>query len=158
MDHSQLAQPSGMATDGEKLYFTDSETSSVRMADLDPDGKVSTIVGLDLFTFGDVDGVGDEVRLQHPLGIDVHDGILFITDTYNNKVKRVFPNTRGVSTLFGSGDAGHTDGAASAVELHEPGGLSVAGDTLYIADTNNHAIRVADLRDQTVSTLQMLGL
>ena len=92
------------------------------------------------------------------MGIDVHDGVVFITDTYNNKVKRVFPDTRGVSTLLGSGDAGHTDGAASAAELHEPGGLSVAGDTLYIADTNNHAIRVADLRDQTVSTLQMLGL
>jgi sugar lactone lactonase YvrE len=158
LDHSQLAQPSGMATDGEKLYFTDSETSSVRTADLDPDGKVFTIVGLDLFTFGDVDGVGDEVRLQHPLGIDVHDGVVFITDTYNNKVKRVFPETRGVSTLLGSGDAGHTDGAASAVELHEPGGLSVAGDTLYIADTNNHAIRIAGLKDKTVETLWMQGL
>ncbi len=158
LDHAQLAQPSGIATDGERLYFTDSETSSVRTADLDPDGRVSTIAGLDLFTFGDVDGAGDDVRLQHPLGVDVHDGVLFITDTYNNKVKKVFPDTRGVSTLLGSGDGGHIDGTASAATFHEPGGLSVAGDTLYIADTNNHAIRIADLKSQTVSTLRMQGL
>jgi DNA-binding beta-propeller fold protein YncE len=158
LDHSQLAQPSGIATDGGKLYFTDSETSSVRTADLDPDGEVSTIVGLDLFTFGDVDGAGDDVRLQHPLGIDVQDGVLFITDTYNNKVKKALPDTRGVSMLLGSGIAGHTDGTASSAAFHEPGGLSVVGDTLYIADTNNHAIRVADLKDGTVETLGMEGL
>ena len=36
---------------------------------LDGKGDVKTIVGDDLFVFGDVDGVGDEVRLQHALGV-----------------------------------------------------------------------------------------
>lgn len=155
---AQLAQPSGIATDGTKLYFTDSETSSIRTADLGSDGSVATIVGLDLFTFGDVDGVGDQVRLQHPLGIDVREGILYIADTYNNKVKRGFPATRGVTTLLGSGDPGHKDGAGRKAQFHEPGGLSVADGKLYIADTNNHAIRVADLKSQEVTTLELKGI
>ena len=158
LDQAQLAQPSGIATDGKMLYFTDSETSSVRTANLDRTGSVNTIVGLDLFTFGDVDGTGDEVRLQHPLGIDVHEGVLFITDTYNNKVKRIVPATRDVATILGSGQPGSEDGVGRQAQFHEPGGLSVADGKVYIADTNNHAIRVADLDSHQVSTLELSGL
>ncbi|NIP41131.1 MAG: alkyl hydroperoxide reductase, partial [candidate division Zixibacteria bacterium] len=43
-----LAQPSGITTGGKKLYFADSEISSIRSADIDPDGEVRTIVGEDL--------------------------------------------------------------------------------------------------------------
>ena len=157
LDSAQLAQPSGIVTNGQKLYFTDSETSAIRAADLDGGVSVSTIVGLHLFTFGDVDGTADDVRLQHPLGIDLHDGVLFITDSYNNKVKRVFPATRGATTFLGSGEPGHKDGPGLLAEFHEPGGLSVAGGKLYIADTNNHAIRVADLQSQQVDTLELKG-
>lgn len=155
---AQLAQPSGIATDGSKLYFTDSETSAIRSADLASGGSVATIVGLDLFTFGDLDGTGDEVRLQHPLGIDISDGVLFIADTYNNKVKRTFPKTRGCVTLLGSGRPGHKDGPGRMAEFHEPGGLSVTYNKLYVADTNNHAIRVADLGSLEVSTLELRGI
>jgi sugar lactone lactonase YvrE len=153
---AELAQPNGVATDGSRLYFADSETSSVRHGDLDGGGMVNTIVGQDLFSFGDVDGVGDEVRLQHPQGIDVWEGQLYVTDTYNNKVKRVSPGERRVVTVVGAGSAGFTDGAAGLAELHEPGGLSVANGKLYVADTNNHAIRVVDLESWEVSTLEFV--
>ncbi len=43
-------------------------------------------------------------------------------------------------------------------QFHEPGGLSVAGGVLYIADTNNHAIRVADLGSREVTTLELRGV
>ena len=153
---AELAQPNGVATDGSRLYFADSETSSVRYGDLDGGGMVNTIVGQDLFSFGDVNGVGDEVRLQHPQGIDVWKGQLYITDTYNNKVKRVSPGERRVVTVVGAGSTGFTDGAAGLAELHEPGGLSVANGKLYVADTNNHAIRVVDLESWEVSTLELV--
>jgi len=63
-----LAQPSGITTDGRLLYFADSEVSAIRSAALDPNGDVETIVGQGLFDFGDIDGRGSQVRLQHPLG------------------------------------------------------------------------------------------
>ena len=62
-----LNQPSGLDTDGTLLYIADSEASAIRTASLDPDGELSTIVGTGLFDFGDVDGAGEDVRLQHPL-------------------------------------------------------------------------------------------
>ena len=137
------------------LYFADSEASAIRSAD---DGRVSTIVGLDLFVFGDVDGTGDAVRLQHPLGIQFHDGVLYLADTYNNKIKKVLPLTRSVLTFLGTGEAGHRDGDGGQALFHEPGDVSVAAGKLYIADTNNHAIRVADLKTGEVSTLELRGL
>ena len=152
---AELAQPNGVVTDGSRLYFADSETSSVRSADLNGDGRVRTIVGQDLFTFGDVDGTGDEARLQHAQGIDAADGVLYIADTYNNKVKRVSPDDRRVETVFGAGAPGFTDGPGGLAELQEPGGLSVANGKLYVADTNNHAIRVADMDSWEVSTLEL---
>ena len=153
-----LAQPSGITTDGAKLYFADSETSSIRAADLDPAGRVHTIVGLDLFVFGDVDGSDHHVRLQHPLGITAFDGILYVADTYNHKIKRVLPATRGAFTLLGTGDSGHRDGPGNQALFSEPSGLSIAGGKIYIADTNNHAIRLADLETEEVTTLEVTGL
>lgn len=150
---SALAQPSGITTDGSKLYFADSEDSSIRSADLRRGGRVETIVGGDLFDFGDRDGRGLEVRLQHPLGVAYQDGALYVADTYNNKVKRVGIKERTCETFLGTGKAGSGDGDKAS--FNEPGGLTLAHGKLYIADTNNHLIRVADLATRRVETLEI---
>jgi len=151
-----LAQPSGITSDGKKLYFADSEVSSIRSADLDPNGRVETIVGEDLFEYGDRDGQGSQVRLQHPLGVVYHAGVLYVADTYNNKIKRVSPKDLTSQTFAGTGENGMRDGDRATFD--EPGGVSVAFGKLYIADTNNHLIRVADLKTGKVEALQLKGL
>ncbi|WP_420643685.1 thioredoxin-like domain-containing protein [Candidatus Leptofilum sp.] len=146
-----LNQPSGLATDGQLLYFADSEASAIRSASLGGAGELQTIVGTGLFDFGDVDGSGDEVRLQHPLGVAYADGLLYVADTYNNKIKLIDPVTRSSQTLFGSGEDGWRDGDKPLFD--EPGGLSQANGLLYIADTNNHVVRIANLEAGSVNTL-----
>jgi DNA-binding beta-propeller fold protein YncE len=148
-----LAQPSGIATDGVNLYFVDAESSAVRMAGLNQDGKVTTLVGTGLFDFGDADGVGEAVLLQHPQGVAIDSaGILYVADTYNDKIKRIDPTSR-ESTTFVGGVAGLKDGFGADAQLWEPGGLSYAEGKLYIADTNNNVIRIVDIATKTVSTL-----
>ncbi len=155
LDKSTLAQPSGIAVSVKKLYFADSEVSSIRYVDLEKE-EVKTVVGLDLFVFGDVDGQGDEVRLQHPLGLFNHNGLIYIADTYNHKIKVLNPSDRACRTFSGNGRAGYVDGINA--QFYEPGGLSIAGNKIYVADTNNHAIRVIDVKTKEVSTLQIKGL
>jgi thiol-disulfide isomerase/thioredoxin/sugar lactone lactonase YvrE len=150
-----FAQPSGLATNGKTLYVADSESNIIRAIDLER-GKVKTIVGGDLFDFGDVDGSGDDVRLQHPLGLVSFNDKLLIADTYNHKIKELDPKRETVTTLFGTGKPGQSDGASAS--FYEPGGLSLAGDKLYVADTNNHAVRVVDLKTKRASTLHLKGL
>ena len=151
-----LAQPTGLAGNGSRLFFADSEASATRYVDLAAGGQVRTVVGRGLFDFGDVDGVGEEVRLQHAYGLAWQEGALYVADTYNEKIKVVDPATRAARTLLGTGAAGFADG--DVPQFWEPEGLAVADGRLYVADTNNHAIRVADLRGGRVTTLALAGL
>jgi thiol-disulfide isomerase/thioredoxin len=152
---ANFAQPSGLATDGRSIFVADSEVSGVREISLGRKEHVQTIVGVGLFGFGDVDGRGSNVRLQHCLGIAYGDKKLFIADSYNNKVKVCDPATRAVESFVGSTTPGSTDEPAL---FDEPGGLSVAGKDLYVADTNNHHIRVVDLESKKVKTLALDGV
>lgn len=152
-----MAQPSGITSDGTHLFVADNETSAIRALDLGAEDTVRTIVGKGLFAFGDQDGTGKEnVRLQHPLGLDYYGGVLYVADTYNHKIKKINPATTTSITYLGTGQPGHGDGTTPTFD--EPGGVSMAAGKLYIADTNNHAIRVADLGTGEVSTLRLRGL
>ena len=135
-DEAALAQPSGMVLAGQYLFFVDSETSSIRAYQMDS-RQVGTMVGQGLFDFGDVDGVGEAVRLQHPLGVTLGERELYIADTFNNKVKTLRMQDGSVSTLAGDGSIAH---------FAEPGGLDRAGDFLVVADTNNHRLRAVHRR------------
>jgi DNA-binding beta-propeller fold protein YncE len=150
-----FAQPSGITTDGLVLYTADSEVSGVREVPLEASGSVRTIVGKGLFDFGDVDGTGGEVRLQHPIGVLYHDDALYVADTYNNKIKKIDPRTGKTETLIGTGAAGMADGDARHATLNEPNGLVYASGKYYITDTNNHLIRIYDPVSRQVSTLQL---
>jgi sugar lactone lactonase YvrE len=153
-----LAQPSGLATDGRILYVADSEISAIRRIELGPRGALRTLVGLDLFEFGDVDGTGPQVRLQHPLGVALAEGRLFVADTYNHKIKTLDPERLTCATFAGTGRPGFEDGGPDEATFAEPGGLSAAAGRLFVADTNNHAIRVVDLKTREVETLRLPGL
>lgn len=156
---SAFAQPSGITTDGQELYVADSEVSSIRGVGLLEQSKVRTICGSgDLFGFGDVDGTGADVRLQHCLGVGYVQNYLWVADTYNHKIKRVDPYTGSCQAILGDGSAGFQNGQRISSRFCEPSGLGAIGSHLYIADTNNHAIRRVDLDTLTVTTLQFPGL
>ena len=158
---ASFAQPSGLASDGERLYVADSEGSSIRAVPLSPKKDVRTVVGTArlpvarLFTFGDVDGESSQVRLQHPLGVVYYDRKLYVADTYNHKIKVVDTRTGATRTLAGTGKPGHDDHPAS---FYEPGGLAAAAGRLFVADTDNHLVRAIDLQTLKVSTLAIAGL
>jgi NHL repeat len=147
-----FAQPSGLTTDGKTLYVADSESNIIRSIDL-AGGRVTTLVGGDLFEFGDVDATGDDVRLQHPLGVISLGDKVLVADTYNHKIKELDPQKQKVTTLFGTGKPGQADGTSAS--FYEPGGLSIANNKLYVADTNNHAVRMIDLKTRETKTLRI---
>lgn len=151
-----LAQPSGLSRNSEELYIADSESSSIRSLELKSKGQLKTLLGGDLFDFGDKDGLVNIARLQHPLAVAYHEGQLYIADSYNHKIKTLNLKSNQVSTKWGASQAGFVDGIVG--RLNEPAGLSIAGNKLYIADTNNHQIRIANLQSGTLNTLKLTGL
>jgi thiol-disulfide isomerase/thioredoxin len=164
LKEAALAQPSSLSTDGKYLYVADSEGSAIRRISLDPKGDVTTVVGpsdiplgRSLFEFGDTDGIGGKARLQHPLGTAYQNGTLYVADSYNHRIKKITLKGRNseVKSLFGDGQRGET---VDPLRFSEPAGLSIAGDQLFIADTNNHRILVANLKSGQVSELIIAGL
>lgn len=67
------------------------------------------------------------------------------------------PSARRVASWAG-GEAGHEDGELADTRSWEPSVLSVAGSRLYVADTNNHAVRLVDPDAGTVRTLEFRGM
>ena len=158
VEQSLLAQPSGLACSRNavppRLFWADAEASAIRVAPISSGSVVQTLVGQGLFEFGDADGPREAALLQHPLGVaySPFDNLLYVADTYNNKIKRIDPES-GVCMAFSGKGRGHINGRHA--RYFEPGGLCVHDRTLYIADTNNHAIRVLDMQTGTVDTLQL---
>lgn len=142
-----FAQPSGIVTDGKTIWVADSETSSIRAIAI-ATREVKTIVGKDLFVFGDVDGAADKVRLKHPLGL-VHgapkgeQAALWVVDTYNSKVKRIDLVTSSTRTY--------------AKDLFEPSGIAIVGGALVVTDSKRH--RLARIpSEMTVEPVELSGL
>ena len=153
-----LAQPYGLALDGNNIFFADSETSAIRVAKIGVGGRVVTLTGTGLFTFGDRDGVGKEAVLQHPQDVVAAPGAVYIADTYNHKIKRMDLSTLRINTVAGSGDQGSVDGDALDASFDEPAGLAYRDGIVYVADTNNHSIRKLDVEKRTVETVELTGV
>ncbi len=140
-----LAQPTGLAAEGERLYFADSETSAVRVLDQGSVPRVSTIVGTGLFDFGDRDGIGDGALMQHAEDLAWMGGSLYVTDTYNDKIKVLDPASRDCRALPG--------GAGSGDALSGPAGIAAGAGCLWVADTDAHRIVALDPSTGTVRPL-----
>lgn len=158
------AQPAGICYGDHRLFIADSESSSIRAIDL-KDNSATTLAGgssdsQDLFSFGDCDGQGEEARLQRPLGVawlPIFKKVV-IADTFNHRIKWLDPITLAVTTLCGKGEAGHQDGSFENAQFNEPSGIACRDYHIYVADTNNHCIRVIDLLKRTVDTIHLKGI
>ena len=141
-DTAALAQPMGICADERRVYFADSESSAIRYADLEPNGIVGTLAGSGLFDFGDADGEGTAIRLQHSQGVlRAPDGRLLVVDSYNDALKWLDPGSRRVTTWVRG--------------LSEPGGAAFGEGHVYVADTNAHRIAVIGLDNGHVITLSL---
>ena len=152
--NAALAQPSGLAFDAEKsrLFFADSETSSIRCLDLG-DGHVKTLVGAGLFDFGHINGDWDDARLQHCLGLTWFDdgpaGSVLVADSYNQTI-RVLDLGEETARDF---DDGFECQDEICLPLAEPAGVvSDGADRILVSDTNNHRILEFDLVERRYRT------
>jgi hypothetical protein len=126
---AEFAQPAGLTVCDGKLYSVDATASAVRC--IDPaTGLATTLVGEGGLSFGKADGIGAAARLQYPLDIkaDQTHNMLWVADTYNNRIRRIGVKSRHVSSVL------------LDRRLDEPGGLAFSSDTLYIANTNAHEV------------------
>lgn len=97
-------------------------------------------------------GAEPRQALSFPSGITVTENHLYVADTGHHRILEC-SFTGKVLRQFGSGHADLVDGSATEAGFRSPRGLCVLRDSLYVADTGNHAIRRISLLDGRVETL-----
>lgn len=143
---AQLNGPRDVAVgpDG-ALYVADGENHRVRR--VDTAGRISTVAGAGTAGSAGDGGPATQAQLNTPHGVDIDaDGIVYIADLHNNRVRRVDPSGV-ITTVAGTGAHGYSGDGGPAIEaqLAFPRAVAVHVDgTIYIADINNNRIRKVD--------------
>ncbi len=136
--------PTGVAVDGAgNVYVADTNNNEIRV--VTTAGVVSTLAGVAGNT-GSADGTGTAARFNGPSGLAVDSsGNLYVSDTLNHTIRKV-TSAGVVTTIAGvAGASGFVDGIGSIARFHGPQGLALGGSNLFVADTNNNAIRMVDI-------------
>ncbi|MGI9119569.1 MAG: right-handed parallel beta-helix repeat-containing protein [Acidimicrobiales bacterium] len=143
---AQLNSPSDVAVDAQgNLYIADQGNNRVRRVDADT-GIITTVAGDGTAGFSGDGGPATAAQLAFPSGVAIdHSGNLYISDTVNNRVRKVDPAGT-ITTFAGTGDCSGQlgdGGPATKGEVCQPARLAVdAAGNLFIADNQYHRIRV----------------
>ncbi len=145
LEEALFNEPTGLVFDERGgLYVSDSGNHLIRYI---YNGHVTTIAGspteLDDFGYmigGYQNGDRTEAKFNRPRGLAYDQGVLFVADSLNYRIRAVQPDGKVVS-LAGQSTPGDAVGAADAAQFNQPSGLLYHDGKLYISDTLNHAIK-----------------
>ncbi|GAB3510321.1 hypothetical protein GCM10027341_48610 [Spirosoma knui] len=141
---AQLFYPNGVAVDGAgNIYIADYYRIRKVTAST---GVISTVAGNGEQGFAGDEGAATSAQLNFAAGVAV-DGAanLYISDYFNQRIRKVTASTGIISTVAGTGTAGYSGdgGPATAAQISDPTGVAVDGAAnLYFCDGNSRIRRV----------------
>jgi streptogramin lyase len=155
--NAQLRQPHSIVFDPQgRLLICDIGNNRIRRLDLKT-GVIQTWGGTgERNTI--VDGMPVALApLNEPRAIAIApNGDLFLVLRRGNAVYRIDGKTEGIYRVAGTGETGYSGdgGPAKEAKLNGPKGIAIAPDrSIYLADTENHAIRRVDLATGIITTV-----
>lgn len=139
--NAQLSYPKGLAVDSTgALYIADYGNNRIRK--VSPSGIMTTVSGNGVLTYSGDGGAATSAALNAPEGVAVWNGVLYIADTGNHRIRKVSSGV--ISTHAGTGTSGYAGdgGQAAAAKLNSPRRICFdAAGNLYINDSFNYRIR-----------------
>jgi sugar lactone lactonase YvrE len=153
---AQLQRPHSIVFDPDgRLLICDIGNHRVRRVDLDT-GVITTFAGTGerAPTPDGAPIAGTPLNGPRAMAFDPN-GVLYLALREGNAIYRIDLETERIHHVAGTGEQGYTgDGGLAAVAtLAGPKGLAYADDRLYVADTENHVIRMVDLDTGVISTV-----
>lgn len=124
-------------------------------------GRMDTVAGDGDWLFQRDYVVATNAPIFLPTGI-VEDaaGNLFLSDSSNNRIRRVDAQTGFITTIAGNGSPGFSgdNGPATSAMISAPAGLVLDGaSNLYFVDSGNHAVRRVDAVSGVITTVAGMG-
>ena len=158
---AQLRQPHSIALDRDgHLLICDVGNHRLRAVNLST-GVIDTIGGTGerLPTKDGAPLMDAPLNGPRTLAVD-RDGTIYLALREGNAIYRIAPKIRTLHHVAGTGEPGYTGdgGPARLARLAGPKGLALSRRALYLADTENHAIRRVDLDSGTITTVLGTGV
>jgi trimeric autotransporter adhesin len=152
---AQLYYPYGVAVDSAgNLYIADSDNNRVRKVTA-ATGIITTLAGDGTYGYAGDGAAAFAAQMRGPTAVAVDSaGNVYISDTYNNRIRKVTAATGNITTIAGGGSDYGEGGAATAAELDDPRGVAVDGaGNVYVADYYHHRIRKVTAASGLITTV-----
>jgi len=138
--YARFSAPQGIAGDAAFLYVADTGNHTIRKISI-ATAEVTTLAGT-AGQYGTSDGAGAYALFAYPEGIACDGVSLYVADTNVSTIRSIALATRQVATLAGVAALdGNVDGSGASARFYLPSGIWCDAEGVYVADTNNHAIR-----------------
>src|SRR5437016_2851788 len=152
-----LSDPEGVFLDSSgNLFIADTGNSRIRKV-VAATGNIQTVAGNGTLGFSGDGGPATSATLNVPEGVFVdRSGNLFISDTFNNRIREVVATTGNIKTVAGNGTQGFSGdgGPATSASLYFPEGVFVdSSGNIFTADHLNGRIREVDAATGTIQTV-----
>jgi trimeric autotransporter adhesin len=154
---ASLKWPHDLFVDADgNIFIADSNHNRVR--EVTTDGIIHTVAGTGTAGYSGDGGLATAAQLKNPKSVFLYSGYLYIADL-SNTIRRVDMSTGIITTYGGRGlTAGYANGDRLSALFDAPQRIQVdSNGNLYIADTNNHAIRRIDAATGQVTTVAGTG-
>lgn len=158
---ARLGGPAGLAVDrADNIYVAEFHNNIIRKID-SKTGRISTVAGCGLKGSEGDGGPAACARLNGPEGVFVDSsGNIYIADTYNHKIRKIYAQTGAIHTIAGTGHAGYDGDGMKAVDtrLDQPSGVVAdSKGNVYFNDYKNDRVRKIDT-DGCISTYAGTGI
>lgn len=153
-----LSSPRGLLADQNHLFVTLSETGELCLIPLDKEETPRVLIGQGEERMGDRNGAWANALLQKPEGMALKETALYVADCENNQIKKLDLKKQVIQPIAGLSEEGFKDGELGESLFNKPQGLAQSGEKLYVADTNNHQIRMIHLPSNETRTFLLKNL
>ena len=130
--------PTGVTTDGNYLYVSDSDNHLIRKIVIST-GVVTTVAGTG--SSGSANGTGTSASISQPYEITTDGTNLYVAEYGNYLIRKIVISTGVVTTVAGTGSSGSANGTGTSASFSFPMGITTDGTNLYVADMGNNLIR-----------------
>jgi sugar lactone lactonase YvrE len=154
---ARLQTPFGVSSDPSGNLFI-VEMTGQRVRKVDRQGRLSTVAGTGQTGSGGDGGPARKAQFNGPHSLAVAtNGDIYVADTGNNRVRKIDHQTGMITTIAGTGQRGFSGDGGPAAQAQFGNIYCVVLDPkeelLYLADLDNHRIRVVNLRTGLVETV-----
>ncbi len=142
---AKFNEPTDLFIVDDVLYICDSGNNMIKKIE---NNNVEIVGGVDTYineetqtqVGGDRDGDISVAQFNYPTGLYVVDDVVYVADSENNKIKTIKNGV--VTTIAGSGNSGNQLGDALQSTFDYPSAVIVNDGKVYVADKNNHTVKV----------------